>query len=80
MQIVFVFLQLNIKESNKKNGKINGLQRYKCHDCGYTYTVKLKSIAFPPSVKRQALQLYLERLGFRSIGRYLGVIHVSVQK
>jgi transposase-like protein len=31
------------------------------------------------SVKRQALQLYLEGLGFRSIGRILGVSHVSVQ-
>jgi transposase len=30
------------------------------------------------SVKRQALQLYLEGLGFRSIGRILGVSHVSV--
>jgi uncharacterized protein YjcR len=26
------------------------------------------------------LQLYLEGLGFRSIGRFLGVSHVSVQK
>jgi transposase-like protein len=28
----------------------------------------------------QALQLYLEGLGFRTIGRFLSVIHVSVQK
>ncbi len=26
------------------------------------------------------MQLYLEGLGFRSIGRFLGVSHVSVQK
>jgi transposase-like protein len=38
------------------------------------------SVASPLSVKRQALQLYLEGLGFRSIGRFLGVSHVSVQK
>jgi len=55
-----------------------GRQRYKCHDCGYNYSVELKSTAFPESVKRQALQLYLEGLGFRSIGRCLGVSHVSV--
>ncbi len=55
-------------------------QRYKCSDCGYNYTVELKSTAFSASVKRQALQLYLEGLGFRSIGRVLGVSHVSVQK
>ncbi|ADI73306.1 Insertion element protein [Methanohalobium evestigatum Z-7303] len=66
--------------NHKKNGKVNGRQRYKCHDCGYNFSVELKSTAFPQSVKRQALQLYLEGLGFRSIGRFLGVSHVSVQK
>ncbi|WP_157196663.1 IS1 family transposase [Methanococcoides burtonii] len=66
--------------NHKKNGKIDGRQRYKCHDCEYNYSVELKSTASPMSVKRQALQLYLEGLGFRSIGRFLGVSHVSVQK
>jgi transposase len=65
---------------HKKNGKVNGRQRYKCSACGYNYTVELKSTAFSTSVKRQALQLYLEGLGFRSIGRFLGTSHVSVQK
>ena len=66
--------------NHKKNGIVGGRQRYKCSDCGYNYTVELKSTAFSASVKRQALQLYLEGLGFRSIGRFLGVSHVSVQK
>jgi transposase len=66
--------------THKKNGIVGGRQRYKCHDCGYNYSVEMKSTAFTTSVKRQALQLYLEGLGFRSIGRYLGVSHVSVQK
>ncbi len=66
--------------SHKKNGIVDGRQRYKCHDCGYNYSVEMKSTASPTSVKRQALQLYLEGLGFRSIGRFLGVSHVSVQK
>jgi transposase-like protein len=66
--------------SHKKNGIVGGRQRYKCHDCGYNYTVELKSTAFSTSVKKQALQLYLEGLGFRSIGRFLGVSHVSVQR
>ena len=48
--------------------------------CGYNYTVEIKSTAKPISFKRQALQLYLEGLGFRSIGRFLSVSHVSVQK
>ncbi len=66
--------------THKKNGIVFGRQRYKCHDCGYNYTVEVKSTASSPSVKRQALHLYLEGLGFRSIGRFLGVSHVSVQK
>ena len=55
-------------------------ERYKCYDCGYNYSVEIKSSASSTYVKRQALQLYLEGLGFRSIGRFLGVSHVSVQK
>jgi len=66
--------------SHRKNGIVNGRQRYKCHDCGYNYSVEIKSTASSPFVKRQALQLYLEGLGFRSIGRIFGVSHVSVQK
>jgi len=63
---------------NVKNGHIHGLQRYKCKGCGRSFTVELKSTAKPESVKRQALQLYLEGLGFSSIGRILRVSHVSV--
>jgi len=69
------------KSSNhKKNGIVGERQRYKCHDCDYNYSVDIKSTASSTFVKRQALQLYLEGLGFRSIGRFLGVSHVSVQK
>jgi hypothetical protein len=39
---------------------------------------KLKSTAKPKFLKKQALHLYLEGLGFRSIGRFLGVSNVSV--
>ena len=66
--------------NHTKNGLVCGHQRYKCHDCGYNYSVEIKANTFPISVKRQALQLYLEGLGFRSIGRFLGVSHVSIQK
>ena len=63
-----------------KDGKIKGVQRYKCKSCGYRYTVELKSTAKPMTMKRQALQLYLEGLGFRPIGRFLKVSHVSVYR
>ena len=61
-----------------KRGKINGKQRYSCKVCSYNDTVLRKKTSKPDSLKRKALQFYLEGLGFRSIGRFLGVSHVSV--
>lgn len=82
---ILYFCQKNImdcskcKSTNKvKRGIIKGKQRYTCKDCGYNYTVEKKSTLKPDSMKRQALELYLEGLGFRSIGRFLKVSHVSV--
>ena len=67
------------RSNNKiKNGKVNGRQRYKCKECGYNYTVVLKSTAKSEMTKRFALTLYLEGPGFRSIGRLLKVSHVAV--
>ena len=59
-----------------KNGKMYGMQRYKCKQCGYNYTRDRNSK--DKSLKRFALELYLEGLGFRSIGRLIKVSHVSV--
>ena len=61
-----------------KSGLIKERQRYKCKDCGCNYTVELKSTAMPKQLKKQALHLYLEGLGLRSIGRVLGVSNVSI--
>jgi transposase-like protein len=65
-------------EKRVKSGIIKARQRYKCKECGCNYTVELKSTSKPTSLKKQALQLYLEGLGFRSIGRILGVSNVTV--
>ena len=65
---------------NRKDGTAKGKQRYKCKNCNRRFTVQMKSTAQPESTKRQALELYLEGLGFRSIGRFLGVSHVSIYK
>ncbi len=61
-----------------KNGIVRGLQRYRCKECGYNYTVEKRSGEYSKETKRKALQLYLEGLGFRSIGRVLGVSNVSI--
>ena len=65
-------------ERKVKNGVIKEVQRYKCKDCGYNYTVEKRSNEYSNSTKKKALQLYLEGLGFRSIGRILNVSNVSI--
>ena len=60
----------------RKDGIVKSKQRYFCKDCKHHFTVE--QIGKPNKIKRDALILYLEGLGFRSIGRYLNVSHVAV--
>ena len=46
--------------------------------CKFRHTVITKSTAATLDIKRQALKLYLEGLGFRSIGRILKFSNVSI--
>jgi transposase len=59
-----------------KDGIVGGRQRYRCKNCNHRHTVAYKW--YREEVKRQALSLYLEGLGFRSIGRLLNCSHVAV--
>ncbi len=59
-----------------KDGIVKGKQRYKCKKCNYRHTVRQKGAT--RAQKRAALELYLEGLGFRSIGRFLKFSHVAV--
>ena len=61
-----------------KSGVLNGRQRYKCKECHYLFTVHHKSDTATPDQRRLAVTLYLEGLGFRSIGRMVGFSHVAV--
>lgn len=64
-------------EKHVKNGFDKGKQRYKCKDCGYNFTdTPSRGCSF--ETKLQALHLYLEGLGFRSIARFLKVSNVAV--
>ena len=67
-------------KSNKqtKDGVVKNKQRYKCKECGFRFTVSSGTAAKPLYLRKLVLQLYLEGLGFRSIGRILGVSNVSV--
>ncbi len=61
-----------------KSGVNKGCQRYKCKACQYFFTVAQKSDTSTADQRRLALNLYLEGLGFRSIGRILGFSHVAI--
>jgi IS1 family transposase len=61
-----------------KCGVRNSIQRYQCTTCKrklqYRYCIKRRN----REKQLQAIELYLEGLGLRSIGRYLKVSHVSI--
>ena len=61
-----------------KDGIVQGRQRYLCKGCRYRYTVVQRSGTGDKATRRQALELYLEGLGFRSIGRILHFSNVSI--
>ncbi len=55
------------KKGNKsKSGVIKGRQRYVCKRCSEYYTVEQRAGTADQETKRQALALYLERLGFQA--------------
>ena len=63
-----------------KTGFVGGRQRYKCKDCGYFFSVEKKSDVKTPEQKRLALQMYLDGLGFRAIGRILNISYGTVYR
>src|SRR6218665_3252378 len=63
-----------------KDGIVNLRPRYKCKKCVYRYPVEKKSDLKSDETKRLALEMYLEGLGFRSIGRILKISYGSVYK
>ncbi len=65
-------------DEKTKDDVVKGRQRYKCKDCVFRYTVASGSKAKSLYLKKLALQLYLEGLGFRSIGRFLRVSNATV--
>lgn len=61
-----------------KDGIVQNRQRYRCKECHYRYTVAEKSDVKSPEIRRLALEMYLEGLGFRSIGRILRISYGTV--
>ena len=65
------------KEESVKAGFNNRKQRYKCKNCGCYYTKSYKA-GYHPDIKRQAIKLYLEGVGFRQIERIMCISNVTV--
>lgn len=67
------------KSSEKcKDGWVLGRQRYLCKSCNHRYSVNKKSDVKSVETRRLALQMYLEGLGFRAIGRILKINYATV--
>ena len=61
-----------------KAGYVGLRQRFKCKECGFHFTVHKRRVSL--DIKRMAIHLYLEGLGFRAISRITGVSDVAVAK
>ncbi len=56
----------------------SGSQRFRCQTCGCRYTPDPKPRGYAPHLRTQALQLYVDGLNLRRIGRVLGIHHQTV--
>ena len=69
---------------HRRDGIVGERQRYKCKDCNFRFTVERKSDVKTPDIKRLVYEMYLEGIGFRSIGRILrisyGTVYVWIKK
>ena len=63
----------------QKNGSVGGKAKKRCKGCGYQFT-REKLLGVSTQTKKMAIHMYLEGLGFRAIGRVLGVSNVAVLK
>ena len=46
--------------------------------CHRKYTPEPKSRGYPDEVRKQALQMYVDGINLRRIGRHLGIHHVTI--
>jgi transposase-like protein len=61
-----------------KNGSYRGVQRYRCTACRRYFSDKAPR--FSPTVKAQALDMYLNNVGIRKIARFTGASPAGVLK
>ncbi|MFC1936424.1 helix-turn-helix domain-containing protein [Chloroflexota bacterium] len=66
-------------ERQHKAGKTEaGTQRYRCMFCMRRYSPDPKRHGYPDEIRKQALQMYVDGMNFRRIGRHLDIHHSTV--
>jgi len=66
------------KRQNKTGQTESGSQRYLCMYCSKKYTPDPKMQGYPDEVRKQAMQMYVDGMNLRRIGRQLGIHHRTV--
>ena len=65
-------------KQHKVGKNASGSQRHRCYLCGCKYTPEKKPHAYDAKFRQKAVQLYIDGMNLRRIGRHLGVHHQSV--
>ena len=63
---------------NKSGQTEAGSQRYRCMHCGSRYTPEPKQQGYPDEVRQRALEMYVDGMNLRRIGRHLGLHHSTI--
>ena len=61
------------EKQHKQGYNRSGTQRVRCMQCGKKYTLNPKNREYPEEVKRKAMQLMVDGMSGRAIGRQLGM-------
>lgn len=71
--------QCGEEKRQHKHGKTPyGTQRIRCASCGKQYTINPKTRGYAAEVQRKALQLMVDGMSGRAIGRQLGMSKANV--
>lgn len=63
----------------RKYGKLNGTQRYQCHNgCGRTFQVDYKNKAWEPGTDKKVVEMAMNGSGIRDTARVLGISPMTV--
>jgi len=65
-------------KQHKVGKNTSGSQRYRCYQCGCKYTPEKKPHSYDAAFRQRAVQMYVDGMNLRRIGRSLGVHHQSV--